>query len=250
MDGSNEIALLYFSGHGFINSIGGYIVTPDYKQYDEGISMDEILILTNNSRTKDRIVILDCCHSGAFGSPTLTGNQSAMIGEGVTILTATRDSEAAIEINGHGLFTSLLIDSLNGGAADLKGSITPGSVYAYIDRALGSWEQRPVFKTNVTRFTSLRTAAPPIELEKLRRINELFPDADRDFLLDKSYEDTEKGYDSAHVALFKILQKYERVGLVVPVGEEHMYYAAIHNKACRLSALGKHYWRLVRDHRV
>ena len=30
----------------------------------------------------------------------------------------------------------------------------------------------------------------------------------------------------------------EGVGLVVPVGEEHMYYAAMNSTACRLTALG------------
>ena len=34
--GDCDTALLFFSGHGFLNDIGGYIVTPDYKRYDEG----------------------------------------------------------------------------------------------------------------------------------------------------------------------------------------------------------------------
>lgn len=36
------------------------------------------------------------------------------------------------------------------------GDVTPGSIYAYIDRSLGGWEQRPVFKANIKRFVSLR----------------------------------------------------------------------------------------------
>ena len=38
--GDCDVALLYFSGHGFIKSIGGYLVTTDAKKYDEGVSMD------------------------------------------------------------------------------------------------------------------------------------------------------------------------------------------------------------------
>ncbi|MGF1573365.1 MAG: caspase family protein, partial [Sumerlaeia bacterium] len=41
-----------------------------------------------------------------------------------------------------------------------------------------------------------------------------------------------------NVAIFKDLQKMEGVGLVVPVSEEHMYYAAMNSKSCRLTALG------------
>lgn len=164
-EGASDTALFYFSGHGFLNGLGGYIVTPDYQRYDEGVPMDEILNLANKSQAKDKIIILDCCHSGAMGSPNISGSTTSQINEGVVILTASRDSESALEVNGHGLFTNLLLDALQGGAADLRGHITPGSVYAYIDQALGPWDQRPVFKTNVTRFTSLREINPPVPLD-------------------------------------------------------------------------------------
>jgi hypothetical protein len=31
---------------------------------------------------------------------------------------------------------------------------------------------------------------------------------------------------------------------VVPVGEEHLYYAAINRRSCRLTPLGQFYWTL------
>jgi hypothetical protein len=250
-DGNNDVALFYFSGHGFLNAIGGYIVTPDYKKYDEGVSMDEILTIANKSGAKDKIIILDCCHSGAFGSPTVSGTATAQLIEGIVVLTASRDSESALEINGHGVFTSLLLDALQGGAADLRGHITPGSVYAHIDQALGPWDQRPVFKTNVTRFTSLRTVNPPVPSDMLRKIVEYFPSPEQEYPLDPTYEFMNTGIAKAeNVAVFKHLQKFESVGLVVPVGEEHMYFAAQNSKSCRLTALGHHYWRLVKEKRL
>ncbi len=249
--GKNDVALFYFSGHGFINELGGYIVTPDYGKYDEGVSMDEILTLANESPAKDKIIILDCCYSGAAGSPVITGGAAAHIKEGVTILTASRESETAKEIGGHGIFTNLLLSALQGGASDLRGNITPGSVYAYIDQALGAWDQRPVFKTNVTRFTSLRMVTPPISLEILRKLTEYFPSPEQEFSLDPTYEYTNTDVaDRNHVEIFKNLQRYERVGLVVPIGEEHMFWAAQNSKGCKLTALGYHYWRLVRSKRI
>ena len=77
-----------------------------------------------------------------------------MLGEGLTILSACCSNECAEELNGRGTFTSLLVDALNGGAADVMGHVTPGGVYAYIDKALGPWDQRPVFRTNVNSFGS------------------------------------------------------------------------------------------------
>lgn len=257
--GNSDIALLYFSGHGYLNEIGGYLVTPDHERYDEGISMDEILVLVNQSKSKDKIVILDCCHSGALGTPTIGGGAS-QLHDGVSILTASRDDEPSLEINGHGVFTNLLLDALQGGASDLRGHISPGGVYAYIDQALGAWEQRPVFKTNVTRFTSLRTVTPQVPLDTLRKITEYFPTPQNEFKLDPSYEDTntkdvkhvvvEPYAKPENVAVLKNLQKFQSVGLVVPINSEYMYFAAMESKSCRLTALGYHYWRLVKDKRI
>lgn len=258
--GDSDTALFYFSGHGYIDDVGGYIVTPDYKQNDFGVSMDEILTIANNSKAKNRIIILDCCHSGALGSPKIIGATAAHIAEGVSILTASRDSEYSLEINGHGVFTNLLLDALKGGAADLRGHITPGSIYAYVDQALGPWDQRPVFKTNITRFTSLRVVQPQVSVNILRKIIEYFPIPEHEFKLDPSFEDTntvvvehkvvEPFAKTENVATFKCLQKLQSIGLVVPVDEDYMYFAAMNSKACRLTSLGYHYWRLVKDKRI
>jgi Caspase domain len=248
--GDCDICLFYFSGHGLIKTTGGYVVTADATKYDEGVSMDDILNIANRSNAKDKVILLDCCHSGAFGNPAVTGSNTALLSEGLSVLTASRDSESALEVNGRGVFTSLIVDALKGGAADLRGYITPGSVYAYVDQALGPWDQRPIFKTNVTRFTSLRSIAPPVPFDTLRNICAHFPVPQEEYKLDPSYEFTDKQSIPDHVAIMKDLQKFESVGLVVPVGEEHMYFAAMNSKSCRLTALGFQYWRLVKEKRL
>lgn len=248
-EGDAEVALLYFSGHGMMNSTGGVIVTPDYKSYDEGISMDEILKLANKSKVRNKVIILDCCHAGAFGNP-LIDNNTSFLSEGMSVLTASRSDESAVEINGSGIFTALVIDALYGGASDLRGFVTPGSIYAYVDSALGPWEQRPVFKTNVTRFTHLRRVNPPVPVEVLRELPNYFETPESEFKLDPSYEYTEKSAIEENVQVFKKLQKMFSVGLVVPSGEDYMYFAAINSKACKLTALGYHYWRLAKESRL
>lgn len=243
--------LFYFAGHGCINERGGFFVTPDFKSYDEGISMDEVLNIVNQSKIKEKIVIIDCCHAGALGVPVIIGSSVAHLGEGVTIMSATRSSESAMEADGHGLFTSLLISALKGGAADVAGNITPGSIYTYIDRSLGFWEQRPLYKANVCRFTSLRNVQPVLHIESLRKITSYFEAPEKEFQLDPSYEYTNTAIaDSQKVLVFKDLQKMNSAGLVVPVGEEHMYWAAMNSKTCKLTNLGGHYWKLVQKKRI
>jgi hypothetical protein len=40
------------------------------------------------------------------------------------------------------------------------------------------------------------------------------------------------------------LQRLNRVGLVIPVDADAMYWAAINEKSCKLTPLGKHYWSM------
>lgn len=253
--GDDDTALFYFSGHGHIDTAGGYLVTPDYSQNDWGVSLHDVLQIANGSHCKNKVIILDSCFSGFMGNISTIGQSTAVIQEGVTILTSSRDAETSAESGGQGLFTSLLIEALEGRAADVTGYVTPGGVYSYIDKALGPWEQRPVFKTNVTRFVVLRKVNPRISLQSLRKLTEFFLTEEDQMPLDPSYEPTNAPEDvheivepyatEPHTRDFAILQEMESVGLVVPVGEKHMYYAAMKSKSCALTALGKHYWKLV-----
>jgi hypothetical protein len=251
-----DIALLYFAGHGHIEATGGYVLATDAKRGDDGLSLSEVLILANGSRVKNKIVVLDSCHSGIAGSSP-TGEQLANLSEGLTVLTASTKDQYATEENGRGVFTTLFVDALYGGAANLTGDITPGSVYAHIDQSLGAWEQRPVFKTNVRQFVSLRKVPPPIPLADLRRIKEFFPSPGFEFPLDPSYEPEMKGRDPGmlppkpqNTERFAVLQRFNRLNLLVPVDTPHMWNAAMESKKCKLTVLGEHYRRLAEKNRI
>ena len=76
-----------------------------------------------------------------------------------------------------------------------------------------------------------------------------------EYPLDPTYEPDKheadiKDVNKEHEAIFSILQKYVKLNLVIPVGEEHMYYAAIHRKSCKLTAQGQHYWNLVNKNTI
>jgi hypothetical protein len=247
-DSDFEVALLYFAGHGHIEETGGYILSSDSAGGEEGIPLNEVLTFANRSRADNRIIILDSCHSGIAGASADTNR--AELSEGITILTASGVDQYATEHNGAGLFTTLLVDALRGAASNLVGQVTPGAVYAHIDQSLGAWEQRPVFKTNVRRFVSLRQISPPIELAELRQLSALFPTAAYEFKLDPSYEPEGPNPNAVNTRTFRILQKYNRVNLLVPVGASHMYHAAMQSKSCRLTGLGEYYRRLSERGRI
>lgn len=249
--GDEEIALLYFAGHGHAEATGGYLCATDTMDGDDGVPLGEVLKLANESSVTNKILLLDSCHSGIAGT-TANDERFAELSQGLTILTASTAKQYAYESDEGGVFTNLLIDALNGAAGNLLGEITPGSVYAHIDQSLGLWaRQRPLFRTNVNSFVSLRQVQPPIAIDDLKAITTLFPSSDYEFPLDPTFEPDRpiEGVDvepiEDNTRRFAILQKLNRVNLVVPVGATHMYHAAIESKACKLTVLGEHYRRLV-----
>ena len=42
--GDSEIALFYFSGHGSIDELGGYLCTSEISRPDEGLSLSDLLL--------------------------------------------------------------------------------------------------------------------------------------------------------------------------------------------------------------
>lgn len=248
--GDDEIHLFYFSGHGMVNETGGYIVTLDFQRYDEGISMDDILNMASISKARQKVIILDCCHAGAMGAPVLMGNGTAVLGQGVVVLASSRDTETSKEAGGMGVFTSLLLKALYGGAADLVGDVTAGSIYSYIDKGLGGWQQRPVFKANIVRSLSLRRAKSPLELGDLRKLKTYFPEVTYEMPLDPSYEYTVENADMEHIKIFKVLRQMQGMGLVEAIDEEYLYWAAMKSGKCRLTPLGMYYWQMIKEGRV
>ncbi|OSA90557.1 UNVERIFIED_ORG: peptidase C14 [Clostridium botulinum] len=245
-----EIAVFYYAGHGSYDALGGYLCTSEVERADQGLSLNDVMGIVASSHAQNKIVILDSCHSGLIASSNEMQNYS-VLHNGTTILAACDENQYASEENGQGVFTSLLIEALYGGAMNLLGEVSPGSIYSYIDSSLSGWEQRPVFKANIKKFISLRKNAPPIGISELLRITEFFTTPYDEFALDPTYEPDKheadiKEVNTEHEAIFSILQKYVKLNLVVPVNAEHMYYAAINHKSCKLTAQGQHYWKLAK----
>jgi Caspase domain len=261
-DNQVDRGLLFFCGHGYDNGDDTYIVAPDFNVNDPGVAMTDIIKWAAKSKIKEKIIILDCCHSGGIGDFSLGNEKFSFISHGLTIIAACARNQSAIIRNYESVFSTLLLGALNGGAADIAGHITPGSIYAYIDRSLGfsSSEQRPVFKSNVSSFISVRKVKPRISMTILKKIAVYFKSKDSKLNLDPSFEFTNKP-GSGHkkkkpyavkknVAIFKNLQKMFACGLVQPVGAKHMYFAAMNSKSCKLTPLGKHYWELIATNKL
>jgi hypothetical protein len=219
--------------------------------YDDGVSLSDVLALANRAaHIAEVAIIIDSCHSGWLGTVPAIDNTQALLREGLSILSASRPSQVSLEQGDRGMFTELVCGALEGGAADILGNVSVASVYAYVDQALGAWDQRPLFKSHVSRMLSLRTARPGIDIAVLRRLPEWFDTDDAEFPLSPRNERTAKPQDREAEETFRYLQRGNRVKLVEPIDEEDMYFAAINSTGCRLTALGRFYWKLAVDDRI
>lgn len=53
------------SSKGYIEATGGYLCAGDCRAGDDGLPLAEIMPLANDSPARNKIIILDSCHSGA-----------------------------------------------------------------------------------------------------------------------------------------------------------------------------------------
>ncbi|MEL6631999.1 MAG: caspase family protein [Bacteroidota bacterium] len=239
-----DVALFYFSGHGEVNDLGGFLVTPDGGKHGKGVSMFEVVNLINHSPADHNIIILDCCNSGAMAE--FVDQNVSIKRSGISILASSRADEKSIERLGGGLLTSMVVAALEGGAANILGQVTIADVYRFADQLSKLGEPRPVFKSHVDRLIPIRENKPNVEEKILRNLPRYFKEKTDLFQLDPTYEPEEDTSIEAHTMIFGELQSMNRLRLVVQdPPHKHMYHAAIYSGTCSLTPLGQFYWTMV-----
>lgn len=242
-----DVALLYFAGHG---DGGGDVtlMTTDATEETLGVAFTEVMALVHQSTIPEINILLDCCFSGGAGKVPHVGYEGAAIRPGVSILTASRGDQVSEEtLDKRGLFSTYLCAALDNGAADIRGNVVLAGIWAYLTESFGAWQQRPTLKANIDRAHVLRTCTPFVKDDTLRQLPTWFPTPEHEYPLVPAHEDSQGHGDTAKETVFKQLQRCSYGKLVEPVGAEYMYYAAIWSRACRLTALGKHYRRLAAE---
>lgn len=258
---ARDDVLFFFSGHGALSLFGGYLCAFDSQKDDWGIPMQEIVGMANASKARDVLMILDCCHSGDFGDPALLntggGGPLAVLRENMTVIGASLASQASLEADGHGLFTTAVVDALSGGASDHMGWVTAPSIYAYVERRFGAFDQRPVYKSYATDVRVIRECAPLIEWLKLYRLVELFTTEDHQYRLDPEYEPEDshgrvrKRINQQKVALGQLFKEYRDAGLLkASVLGEQLFWTARRSHTVELTSRGREYWWLVKNRKI
>ncbi|MFB0534923.1 MAG: SUMF1/EgtB/PvdO family nonheme iron enzyme [Anaerolineae bacterium] len=146
-----DLLLLYYSGHGIKDDYGDlYLAVKDTRiDYVSATAIEATSVRRqlDKSSSQRKIVVLDCCHSGAFAGAkavvgSSVGTQEAFAGSGYgrVVLTASNAVEFAWEgdkLLGEAeksVFTHFLVQGLQTGAADLDndGQISLDELYDYV----------------------------------------------------------------------------------------------------------------------
>lgn len=259
---ARDDVLLYFSGHGMLTPYAGYLCAYDSDRNAWGVPMDTIMKMANASAAPHIFIILDCCHAGDFANPGLVPagsgqNPLTLLRENMTVMAASLRSQAAVEANGNGVFTTAVVNALKGGAADPIGWVTAPAIYAYVERRFGAFDQRPVYKSYATGVRVVRKCAALIERFKLRQLVELFPAEDYLYQMDPEYEpEDENGHvhepvNETKVAIAKLFKRYRDAGLLKPtIPDEQLYWTARLSHTAELTMRGREYWWLVKNNKV
>jgi hypothetical protein len=140
--GRDDVLLVYFSGHGKLDQNGRlHLCMQDTESTDllsTAVSSARINEFADATHARNVVIVLDCCHAGAFRGGELG---DAVAGPGRYVLTSCRGTQLANDAtadNGTSLFTQHLVDGLLGAAddQDRDGWITFSDVYAYVNRRL------------------------------------------------------------------------------------------------------------------
>ncbi len=157
-------ALFYYSGHGLQKDAGiqeGYLATSDANpsQGMYGLSLFWLRRLLQESPVRQRIILLDCCHSGELLN-FLEADPGANPGTDRLFMAASREYEAAYESleGAYSVFTQALLTGLDPQA---HGTVTNYALTSWVSHALKGELQQPLFECSGREIilTSCRVAS-------------------------------------------------------------------------------------------
>jgi len=164
-------------------------------------------------------------------------------------MAASRGTEVSQEVGGHGAFTRILLDGLDGGATDHRGYVTALSLYGYISPAFDAWEQRPILKTYLPEPVVLRVGPPWLDSDLLRQLPEHFPTEDHRLQLTPAHEGEGRPLPSSDAGTteqqeFDYVGRLRNANLVTTDGRRDHYWVAMESSHVYLTELGRYFWRL------
>jgi len=142
--GPNDTVLISFAGHGFQHQGQSFLCPLDFEGEQAlltGWRTDELRSLVQGCRAAQKLLVLDCCHSGGavttsgFGASPQDVGQTFAMAQGLITLAACRTNQESMELaaRSHGAFTDALCRGLAGEAdADGNRTVDSDEIYRHV----------------------------------------------------------------------------------------------------------------------
>jgi hypothetical protein len=193
---SDDLLMLYFSGHGLLNRSRELFLscrnTKENRLNSTAVKYQTIVDLVREHAIARVAIILDCCYAGRALSRTKNTIRSAVqegvqsqFGRGIFFLGASGANQTAEEreADGHGRLTRQIIDGLRSGDADVDGDgdISAKDLSTYVKRELrkqnaeqepmegGAFQGEIIFGANRKKKNSLLISSIRSRVDKNRR---------------------------------------------------------------------------------
>lgn len=176
-----QTAIFYYSGHGLQRHAGiaeGYLATSDSnpQQGHYGLSLNWLRRLLDASPVRQRVIWLDCCHSGELLN-YLEADPGAREGVDRLFMAASRDYEAAYESldSSHSVFTQALLFSLDPHETP-EGKIGSHRLCSLVNDRMRGELQQPLFESSGSEIVLTRcpeaspSVCPPLDDDLVTRI--------------------------------------------------------------------------------
>ncbi|NBC34611.1 MAG: SUMF1/EgtB/PvdO family nonheme iron enzyme [Alphaproteobacteria bacterium] len=185
----DDFLWLYYTGHGFKDPRDGelYLSLAGTKKaalWTNSLAAPQIKRQLQFSASRRKLVVLDCCHSGAIGPPggmVKRGAETAVEhdtfspeGYGVVTLTSSTAAQTSIALQSASVYTRHLVEALRSGkAAPEHENLTADQLHAYLSKSVraesGSleWPMDPMMYSAVeTPLVIARNPRPRPVLDK------------------------------------------------------------------------------------
>jgi hypothetical protein len=152
---ADDKILFFFSGHGVTYNGTSFIVPTDGDQ-TKGVSLTWVKDQFAACKAKEKVMILDVCHSGAAKGVSGITPDLKTAGSLVMLLSCEKDQVSWPDKQGrHSVFTSAVLEGLSGKAANADRKVTHRALAEYVRKSVKGWayenqksEQTPVLVAN------------------------------------------------------------------------------------------------------
>jgi hypothetical protein len=180
----DDLFVLYVASHGTVDDGEYFLITSNVgatstqRLKSDALTQTELKGLVANIPTTKKVIVLDTCNAGAMGDAMQVAMLTRGMSEdtaikilsravGSTILSASTSAQEAVEgYQGHGLFTWVLAEGLNGKADKTKsGFIKTTDLADYVDSEVPTLAEK-VFKRS--QYPTISMSGQPFHIGKVK----------------------------------------------------------------------------------